>query len=92
MTNSKLDQLTKKRSELNAQIQAIKAKESQKKRKEETKKKILIGAVVMKMIKTGEMPQERLDHLLDKHLEKRADRALFVLENNEENESFSKDM
>jgi len=79
MTTSKLDQLTKRREELNAQIQAFKAKENQKKRKEDTKRKILIGSVVMKMLKTGEMPQERLNQLLDKHLEKKADRKLFDL-------------
>jgi len=81
MTTSKLDQLTKKREELNTQIQALKAKENQKKRKEDTKRKILIGSVVMKMLKTGEMPQERLNQLLDKHLEKKADRELFQLKN-----------
>lgn len=81
MTTSKLDQLTKRREELNAQIQALKAKENQKKRKDETRKKILIGGVVMKMLKTGEMPQERLNQLLDKHLEKKADRELFELKN-----------
>ena len=32
------------------------------------------------MLKTGEMPQERLTHILDKHLEKDADRALFELQ------------
>jgi hypothetical protein len=79
MTTSKLDQLTKKREELNAQIQALKAKENQKKRKDETRKKILIGGVVMKMLKTGEMPQERLNQLLDKHLEKKTDRELFQI-------------
>jgi len=79
MTTSKLDQLTKRREELNAQIQILKAKENQKKRKEDTKRKILIGGVVMKMLKTGEMPQERLSQLLDKHLEKKADREIFNL-------------
>ena len=79
MTTSKLDQLTKRREELNAQIQALKAKENQKKRKDDAKRKILIGGVVMKMLKTGEMPQERLNQLLDKHLEKKVDRELFEL-------------
>ena len=79
MTTSKLDQLTKKREELNAQIQALKTKENQKKRKEDTKRKILIGGVIIKMLKNGEMPQERLNQLLDKHLEKMADREFFYL-------------
>ena len=77
MTTSKLDQLTKKREQLNAQIQALKVKENKKKRKENTRRKILIGGVVLKMLKEGEMPQECLNQILDKHLDKEADRALF---------------
>lgn len=86
MTTSKLDQLTKKREQLNAQIQALKAKENKKKRKDDTRRKILIGGVVMKMLKTGEMPQERLNQILDKHLDKEADRALFDLPSNAKDE------
>lgn len=79
MTSSKLDKLTVKRQQLNAQIQALKAQESKQKRKEETKKKVLVGSVVLKMLETGEMPQERLAQILDKHLTRDADRALFEL-------------
>jgi large subunit ribosomal protein L7/L12 len=60
MATTKLDQLTRKREELNAQIQALKAKENQKRRKEDTKRKILIGGVVMKMLKSGEMRLDRV--------------------------------
>ena len=76
---TKLEKLNLKREQLNAQIQAIKSKEASQKRKEDTRRKVLIGGVVMKMLKTGEMHQERLTQILDKHLEKDADRALFDL-------------
>ena len=79
MVTTKLDQLTKKREQLNAQIQALKVKENKKKRKEDTRRKILIGGVVLKMLKEGEMPQERLNQILDKHLDKDADRVIFGL-------------
>jgi len=79
MATTKLDRLTKKRQQLNAQIQAIKSKENQQKRKEDTKRKILIGGVVMKMLETGEMPKERLMQILGTHLTRDADRALFEL-------------
>ena len=79
MATSQLEKLTKKREQLNAKIQAIKTKEAANKRKEDTRRKILIGGVVLKMLKTGEMPQERLTQILDKHLDKAADRALFDL-------------
>jgi len=80
MATTKLDRLTEKRQQLNAQIQAIKAKENQQKRKEDTKRKVLIGSVVMKMLETGEMPKERLMQILGTHLTRDADRALFDLE------------
>ena len=86
MATTKLDKLTLKREQLNAQIQAIKAKENQKKRKEDTKRKILIGGVVLKMLGTGEMPQDRLTKILDKHLTKDDDRALFELPEKTKNE------
>ena len=79
MAATKLDKLTQKREQLNAQIQALKSKEAAQKRKEDTKRKILIGGVVLKMLKTGEMPEDRLTQILDKHLDKDADRALFDL-------------
>jgi len=79
MATSKLDQLTQKREQLNAQIQAIKSKEAIQKRKDDTRRKVLIGGVVMKLLRTGEMPQDRITKMLDKHLEKDADRALFKL-------------
>lgn len=79
MKKDKLDALTKKRDQINAQIQAIKAREQAQHRKDDTRRKVLVGGVVLKMLKIGEMPQERLNQILDKHLEKEADRALFNL-------------
>ena len=79
MSTNKLDALTKKRDEINAQIQAIKAREQAQHRKDDTRRKVLVGGVVLKMLKTGEMPQERLNQILDKYLEKDTDRALFDL-------------
>jgi hypothetical protein len=76
----KLAALEVKRSQINAQIQAIKARENGQQRKDDTRRKVLIGSVVLKMLKTGEMPQERLNQLLDKHLETERDRKLFGLE------------
>ena len=80
MATTKLDKLTLKRQQINAQIQELKAKEAQQRRKEETKRKVLVGSVVLKMLENGEMPQERLNQILDKHLSRDADRALFDLD------------
>ena len=77
--NHRLDSLTAKRDQLNAQIQAIRAREQAQKRKDDTRRKVLIGSVFLKMIKDGEMKQEQLDRILDKHLDKTRDRLLFGL-------------
>lgn len=80
MTKTKLDALTEKRDQINAQIQAIKAREKAQQRKDDTRRKVLIGSVVLQMLKTGEMPEERLIKILDKHLNKQRDRELFDLQ------------
>jgi hypothetical protein len=80
MANEKrIEALETKRRQLDAQIQALKAKEHQQARKDETRRKVLIGGVVLKMVKTGEMPETRLGQLLDKHLDADRDRNLFGL-------------
>ncbi len=79
MKQNKLEVLTAKREQINAQIQALRAKEQTQQRKQETRRKILIGGVVLKMLKTGEMPKERLTAILDKHLASDRDRVLFDL-------------
>ena len=77
--NHRLESLTAKRDQLNAQIQAIRAREQAQKRKDDTRRKVLIGSVFLKLIKDGEMKQEQLDRILDKHLDKERDRSLFGL-------------
>lgn len=80
MANEKrLEALEAKRKQLDAQIQALKAKEQTQARKDDTRRKVLIGGVVLKMVKTGEMPEARLNQLLDKHLDAERDRKLFEL-------------
>jgi len=48
-------------------------------RAEDTRRKILVGAAVMSAVSRGEMPQERLQALLDTFLQRPDDRALFNL-------------
>ena len=79
MSKTKLESLTEKRDHINAQIQALKSKEQAQKRKDETRRKILIGGMVTKMLKTGDIPKDRLDQLLDKYLDNARDRAMFDL-------------
>lgn len=79
MAKSRLELLKEKRDQLNAQIQSIAAKEQAKKRKEDTRRKVLIGAVMLKMVKEGEYSEAQLLEHLDKHLVKQSERDLFGL-------------
>lgn len=75
----RLEQLLKKREELNAQIQEIKARETQEKRKEDTRKKILLGALMIEMMERGELDSDKIRKRLDGFLTRELDRKLFDL-------------
>ena len=75
----KLNDLLKKREQLNAQIQKERNKQSQQQRKEETRRKILLGALMMEMMKKGELDEKKIMKRLDGFLTKDIDRKLFDL-------------
>ena len=73
-----LDALKKKQAQLKATIQAIEAREKTKLRKQETHKKILVGAYFLeKAVKENTM--EELLKELDAFLTRDSDRVLFDL-------------
>src|SRR5260364_72300 len=81
MENAKrLEALEAKRKQLDAQIQALRVREQTQARKDDTRRKVLIGGVMLPMVKLDEMPEGRLTQLLDKHLDAERDRKLFGLE------------
>ena len=75
----KLDELFKKRQQLNAQIQKERNKQYQQKQKEDTRRKILLGLLVVNMMKKGELDEKKILKRLDKFLTKEMDRKLFDL-------------
>ncbi|MBN9289052.1 MAG: mobilization protein [Gammaproteobacteria bacterium] len=73
-----LEALMKKRAQLDARIQNLKAKESSQQRKDDTRRKILVGSYILdKNQKAGTL--EKIIQELDKFLSKPNDRALFDL-------------
>lgn len=75
-TNLTLDTLVKKKEQLEARIQNMKAKEAMQQRKDETRRKILVGSYILdKHQKAGTI--ENLFTELDNFLFKPFDRALF---------------
>ena len=61
------------------QVAREKAAERKRQRSEETRRKILVGAVILAKVERGEWPQERLRELMDQALTRADDRALFGL-------------
>lgn len=63
------------------QIEARKrASESKRKRQDDTRRKVLVGAVILAKVESGEWPESRLRELLDKTLTRPHDRELFGLQ------------
>lgn len=55
------------------------AAEKKRQRAEETRRKILVGAVILAKVERGEWPKERLREWMDQALTRADDRALFGL-------------
>ncbi len=77
--SSRLEQLLKKQEELKAQIRKEKNKLSQAERKLDTRRKILLGALMMDMMKKGELDEKKIMKRLDGFLSRNTDRQLFDL-------------
>ena len=77
--SKKLDELLKKREQLNARIQKERNKHSQQKRKEDTRRKILLGALLINMMGKGELDEKKIREKLDGFLTRDIDRKLFDL-------------
>ena len=75
--NKRLENLLKKREQLNAQIQKIKSKEAVQKRKEDTRRKILLGALLMEMMEKEELDPNKIRKRLSSFLTRDIDRKLF---------------
>ena len=53
--------------------------DSKRKRQADTRRKILVGAIVLAQVERGEYPERELRELLDRWLDRDDDRALFEL-------------
>lgn len=77
--NKRLEELTQRRDQITAQIQALKAREQAAERQRDTRRKVLIGAAVLERVKNGKWPEERLLAMMDEFLTRDLDRQLFRL-------------
>lgn len=75
----KLEALAKKQSQIKAQIQALKARDTAQERKDDTRRKVLLGGVIQRLVKDGKLQQAQVNLWLDSLLTQDRDRALFGL-------------
>ncbi|MDJ0511064.1 MAG: ribosomal protein L7/L12 [Crocosphaera sp.] len=75
--SKKLEKLLEKREQLNAEIQKARARETAQKRKEDTRRKILLGALVIEMMDKGELDNGFIMKRLEGFLTRDIDRKLF---------------
>ena len=74
---SRLEQLLKKQEELKAQIRKEKNKLVLAERKKDTRRKILLGALMLDLMKKGELDEKKIMKRLDGFLSRDTDRKLF---------------
>ena len=72
----KLEQLKMRQVRLENRLHYLAAKQA---RRDETRRKILIGATILAKIERGEFDRKRLDAMLNEALTRKDDRALFGL-------------
>lgn len=75
----RLAKLEEQRARINAEIQRVRAREQQQERKNETRRKVLVGAMILAKVNSSEWPEDRLMAAMDAYLERDHDRALFGL-------------
>jgi len=76
-TGRRLAALAERQARITAEMQRIKARHRQQQRKDDTRRKILIGGLILAKIDRGEMRQDQIKAELDSYLERDRDRALF---------------
>lgn len=76
---TEIEKLLEQKKQLENKIKTVKAKEAAKKRKIDTRKKVLLGATMMTAVHNKDVEWHHLKALLNKYLIKDKDRVLFDL-------------
>ncbi len=79
MNASRRDKLLERKAQIDAQLKALDAKDRQKQRKDDTRRKILAGSVILAHVERDPGFAETWRSMLDAGLTRPQDRALFGL-------------
>ena len=77
--SDRLKKLEERKAKIGAEIARVKAREASQNRKSDTRRKVLLGALVLAMVEKGELSREKVDSALARFLSRPQDRALFSL-------------
>lgn len=77
--NNQSDLKVQKKARVEKIINQIQARQSANQRTIQTRKKILLGALVAELVRTGKIDQATIDQGLDSYLVRKQDRELFGL-------------
>jgi len=75
----RIRKLEEKQARVTAEIQRVKARQRHNRRKRETRRKILAGAMVLDRVEQGDLPEKLFLSDMDKFLTRDHERALFDL-------------
>jgi hypothetical protein len=75
----RLADLEAKKAGLEAQMQAIQARQRERQRKDDTRRKVLVGAAVLAEAEKNPAAKQKLMALLDQYLTRLVDRSVFDL-------------
>lgn len=78
-TNPRLKKLMQKKEQIDARIKLIETREKSKAKKEDTRRKILIGAMIMEQMEKSEESKKKILSNLNGFLTRPLDRKLFDL-------------
>ena len=76
---TQLETLNQKRDQLNARIQTIKQRQQAQQRKDDTRRKIILGGLLLEYLADGTVDHALVTWDLDQRLRRERDRALFDL-------------
>ena len=76
---SELERLQERKAALDRRIKELRTQESRKKRKEDARRKILIGGAILSAVEKGVISEEHLTRLLDDHITNEKDRRFLGL-------------
>jgi septal ring factor EnvC (AmiA/AmiB activator) len=80
LNQQRLAKLRIRESQVKAQIEKLESQIKSRQSKEETRRKILVGAALLSAVQAGEIEREFLASLIDRKITRKGDRELFGID------------